>query len=466
MNLERLYLKLPVTLQNAVCFVEGWRIGRTRFGKAFQKSLGELEQRTFWTPEQIETFQNKRLATFVEHAARNVPFYRKQFSEIGFDPHSVHNLAHVQEIPILEKATVQDHCSEFLAEDIPASQRVPAHTSGSSGGGLKFCTTRAAAREQWAVWWRFRKWHGLEQGTWCAFFGGRSVVPLSQHRPPYWRYNVPGRQILFSGYHLSPQTMKYYLDELRRRQPPWFHGYPSVLALLAGHVVENGLTLGFPVRWISIGAENLLPQQSQVIQEAFGVLPIQHYGMGEAVANISQCPQNRLHIDEDFAPVELVPNNGGGYRIVGTNVTNPAFPLIRYDVGDIVQYDGDSCECGRPGRVVQSIDGRSEDYVILRNGARLGRMDHIFKDLVAIREAQLYQKRPGEITVRIVRANGYNDSDEQLLLREFQQRIGDQATVTIDYVPHLERTSTGKLRFVVSEIEEGQLVARGSNEKD
>ena len=53
-------------------------------------------------------------------------------------------------------------------------------------------TTLAAIQEQWAIWWRYRRLHGLQFNTWCGYFGGRSVVPLTQKRPPLWRFNRAG----------------------------------------------------------------------------------------------------------------------------------------------------------------------------------------------------------------------------------------------------------------------------------
>src|SRR5690606_40913392 len=70
--------------------------------------------------------------------------------------------------------------------------------------------------EQWAIWWRYRRWHGIEPGTWCAYFGGRSLVPFKASKPPFWRYNIPARQVMFSAYHMSPENLRAYVDELRR----------------------------------------------------------------------------------------------------------------------------------------------------------------------------------------------------------------------------------------------------------
>jgi phenylacetate-CoA ligase len=294
-------------------------------------------------------------------------------------------------------------------------------------------------------------------GTWCGYFGGRSVVPVSCDQAPFWRYNFPGRQIMFSAYHITRRYMAAYIDELRRRRPPWLHGYPSLLALVAFYLADTGHDLGYQVRWITTGAESLLPHQSDLIQRAFGVKPRQHYGMAEAAANFSECELGRLHVDEDFAAVEFLPAGDGVFRVVGTNFSNPATPLIRYEVQDYVTLAGNGCPCGRPGRIVASVDGRVEDYVVLPNGCRLGRLDHVFKDLVHITEAQIYQRSSGEITLRIVPGPQYSSSDEERLLSELRRRVGDKLRVRIDYVNAIERTASGKLRFVVTELSEARV---------
>jgi len=463
-DLEKLYLRLPVSLQNLAVSIEGWRIGRTRYSREFFQLLAEAEGRTFLSPEQIQEYRDRRLREFVRHCARTVPFYRERFRAAGIAPEEIRTLEDLRHLPILQKQEVQDVYPRFLSEAVPARDRVTVHTSGTTGAGLRFASTRQALREQWAIWWRYRRWHGIEPGTWCAYFGGRSLVPLKASKPPFWRYNIPARQVMFSAYHMSPENLRAYVDELRRRRLPWIHGYPSLLAVLAAYILDEGLDLGYSVRWITLGAENVLPQQVALLEKAFGVRPRQHYGMAEAVANISECELGCLHVDEDFAAVEFLPNpNGAGERVIGTNLSNPATPLLRYEVGDLVTLGG-TCACGRPGRVVAAIDGRNEDYIILRNGARLGRMDHIFKDMVNIREAQIYQREPGVITLRVVRRPGYSEVDERRLLEETRKRVGDDTEIRVEYWERLERSRTGKLRFVVSDIASGKLSSVGSGE--
>ena len=442
-RLAAVFENLPVALQQVACHVEGWRIARHRYGGDFAGLLRAVEARTYWTPEQMDEYQAWRLATFLEHARRHAKHYAGQSMSEPW--------------PVLEKRAVQERTADFEARGYdPGGQQGAvqwAHTSGTTGAGLRFPVTRRAHQEQWAIWWRYRHWHGIAVETWCGYFGGRMVVPLATGEAPYWRDNAPGRQILFSGQHLREETLPYYVAELRRRQPPWLHGYPSLLALVAGYLVSRGEDLGYRVQWVTTGAENLLPHQARLLERAFGVRPRQHYGMAEGAANISECELGHLHVDEDFSVVEFLPaEEGDVYRVIGTNFTNLAMPLVRYDVGDRVRLGPLRCDCGRPGRVVESIDGRSEDYLWLGDGTRLGRLDHIFKDATRVREAQIVQRARGEMTLRVVRGAGFAEDDERQLLAETRYRVGEAMRVELEYVDRIERTATGKLRLVVSEV--------------
>jgi phenylacetate-CoA ligase len=62
---------------------------------------------------------------------------------------------------------------------------------------------------------------------------------------------------------------------------------------------------------------------------------------------------------------------GVGERVLLTVFGRRIQPLIRYEISDLVRISTDSCACGRPYRVIESIDGREEDilYFAPRGGA-------------------------------------------------------------------------------------------------
>jgi phenylacetate-CoA ligase len=282
------------------------------------------------------------------------------------------------------------------------------------------------------------------------------LVPINQESPPFWRSNNAENQLYVSGNHINERSIGPILDELNRRKIPWLHGNPSAISALASFMNEAGLCLDYPLRWITLGSEQLLDHQREKIRTAFGVNPTQHYGLAEAAGNISEDPNGELYVDEDFAALEFLPSEHPGVAdIVGTNLSNVAFPLIRYKVEDTVTLTGDRDARGR--RRVETINGRTDDYVVLPNGSKIGRLDFLFKGQGNVREAQIRQSRIGALTLRIVRGRGYSDKDEAKILSIAQARISADTNIVVEYVDAIERTSRGKLRYVVSQLNEGKL---------
>ncbi|HEX4931642.1 MAG TPA: hypothetical protein VFV33_00600, partial [Gemmatimonadaceae bacterium] len=326
---EALYRRAPWPLRDLAVSAYGLYLDRQRFGGEFNDLLQDAIARTHLSREEAAEHRARLFAERIAPALRGVAAY-------GTKPSS---LAELEALPAISKHVVRANASAFVNARLPARRRVPGHTSGTTGAGLKFWSTVFAQRRQWAYWWRYRTWHGIQPGEWCAVFGGRPVVPPDRTRPPFWHVNLGGRTVLFSQYHLAPERVASYLEAIRRRRIRWIHGYPSVIALIAQAGIAQGLAGSVPMRWVTTGAENLLPFQRDAIERMFGVRPRQHYGLAEGIASISECPEGRLHVDEDFSHVEFVPHRGDAKRwsIVGTTLDNEAMPLLRYECGDVVE---------------------------------------------------------------------------------------------------------------------------------
>ena len=448
-------------MQNALCSGFGARIGYRRYrNQRYTAVEREVHARESWSRAAIRDFARTRLIRMVEHCAANVPFYQRLFQEHGFSSSDLIELSDIGRLPILDKQTARANAQAIQPTNLRAIPHQIVQTSGTTGAGLAFPLSLAAEQEQWAIWWRYRARYGLTRTTWYAHFYGRSIVPFRQHKPPFWRTNWAGRQILFSAYHMSPENLPAYIAHLNRRRPPWIQGYPSLLTVLAAFMLEKGLSLSYQPIAVTVGAESLLPHQKSTIEQAFGMPCRQHYGMTEAVANISECPSHRLHVDDDFSLVEFVPIGGGLHRIIATGFANDAFPLLRFDVGDIAEFDeSDTCNCGLPGRVVRAIDGRKEDYVLTPDGRRIGRLDHIFKAALNVTEAQIYQPDRQRLVFRIATSHNYHPGDEDALRCEAEKRVGNDMDISFQYVKSVPRTPRGKIRFVVSDVAEAQVPA-------
>jgi phenylacetate-CoA ligase len=439
MNRDAIYRRLPRPLQHVAVSAAGIGIELRRYDRRFDALLREFDERAGWDEDRLREFRDTRLRAFLTRARAVSPYWAERLAATDFG-----------ELPVIDKRSVVADAGAIRAR--PAERdEVPQRTSGTTGQGLQFFSTRAALREQWAVFWRYLGWHGISRGTSGGWFFEKELVPRGLSEPPFWRYNAPGRQVMFSTQHMSEANLPAYVEELRRRRLTWLHGYPSAIALLADHIARTGADLGYAVTHVTLASENVLEHQRAAISRAFGVQPRQHYAMTEAVTNASECERGALHVDEDFALCELLPDSDSGtLRIVGTNLSNPAFPLIRYATSDVASEAG-PCSCGRPGRTLR-VDGREEDYVVLRDGTRLGRLDHVFKDAVAVREAQIVQSKVGEVTVNVVRGDGYSDAGQNGFLDDLRRRVGADTVVKVRYCERIPREASGKLRFVISDV--------------
>ena len=59
--------------------------------------------------------------------------------------------------------------------------------------------------------------------------------------------------------------------------------------------------------------------------------------------------------------------------------------------------------------------------------------------------------------MRLATGVGFTKNDESRLFDELKSRLGDECSISLEYCQNLERSSTGKLRFVISDIKSGQI---------
>jgi phenylacetate-CoA ligase len=440
--LNTIYNHSPITIQNIFCSTKGYFICKRRYNHNFYKQLKKFENKEYDPIICLKLFLGN---------VSNVPFYKQFFKDNDFNIHAEDIYAELRKLPIINKNVVKKDVRLFYNLDYKG-KCIEMKTSGSTGGGLVFPYSVEMENKEWAVIWRFRRLHGIDMNWWCGWFGGKSIISTNIHKLPYWRINIPGRQVMFSAYHLNANTIGFYYHEIVKRRLKWLHGYPSNLSLLSSYIHENKFDPIYFVTHITLSSENLLENQKDHIRKAFPNARIyQHYGLSEGVASISENNNGDLVVNNDFCYVEFIPlssEKDNLYKIVGTGFSNEAFPLIRYDTGDIAKI----IYLPNGEKKILSIDGRKEDFIILPSGVKLGRLDHIFKELITVKEAQIHQKDLYHIDFNIVKGIAYSTKDENKLLKEIRMRIDYSVSVTINYVDKIQHTEAGKLRFVISDI--------------
>jgi len=448
------YRAAPPAFQNVALSLGGWRQKWLRHGSEFQRELHLLEQSEQYSADELGMLQNERLQRLIDGAYRNVPYYRALFDDLRLRPSDIRQAADLGKLPVLEKRAVAEAGPRMWNTALPEAARIPGQTSGSTGTSLALVYDSAALAAEWATVWRLRRRFGCDLGRWHATLAGRLVVPVDRHGPPFHRVNYAQKQMLFSLYHLRRETAAAYAKALASRPHEFYSGYPSALEALAAAAVEAQVQLPGPKQALFPSSESLLLWQKERLEAAYGVPVYDRYGCAEFCVSFTVCPEGRYHLDSEFSIVEWNVIEEDDESITGellcTGLMNHAMPFIRYRVGDVATIAKSPCPCGRASLSAYSIDGRAEDFVITRSGVRLGRLDHLFKDMPRIRESQIQQSAPGKMTIRIVRAPEYGVTDEQKLLAECAARMGNDMEVELDYIDTIPRNRAGKFRAVVN----------------
>ncbi len=154
-------------------------------------------------------------------------------------------------------------------------------------------------------------------------------------------------------------------------------------------------------------------------------------------------------IDPDGAPCG--PGEVG--RVVLTDLSNFAMPLIRYAIGDYAEV-GDACPCGRGLPVLNRVMGRSRNMLRLPSGDQLwprfrsARLSHI----APVRQLQLVQTSLEEIRVNLVAARPLTADEEMALRERFTEGLGHPFRLDFRYLDEIPRAANGKFEDFKSEL--------------
>jgi phenylacetate-CoA ligase len=462
-----IYRRLPVSLQNAAVSLIMWRRSLHESSRGFTRLRAFLEGMQRWDPGDIERWRRGRL-TQVLLAARRTEFYEPLLpggEAIAADPEGV-----LLSLPLIDKSIVSRSPEAFLSEPWPKPGLVRKGTSGTTGSPLRVYWNAESRDWERALIWRQRRAAGCRIGeTWRGMLGGHRIVPVEQSEPPFWREGVASRLSYISTYHLAPVHARSYHRYLENRGIRFLEGYPSVLFALAITLRDEGLRLGLD--GVFYGAEPLQSHHRTVIEQVFGCYVWDFYGLTERVVSASEFEcRNGLHINWENSYYEVVDGAGrgvgaGGYgELVGTSLSNTAFPLLRYRTGDMTSLLEGECTCGRHSPRMAPVDSKVEDLLVLPDGSMLSasNLTFPFKEARHIRQSQIYQPAADRVVIRVVPDGGFTGEDETRLIRSLSGLFPRTVRLELERVGDIPRTRSGKYAFCISDLtRDGQQTGSG-----
>jgi len=463
--MQQVYSCFPVRIQDALLTLYSIRLDRQRYRGRFDEFRNLMDQGQWWDPDRMARWQDERLRTVVRHAYEHVPYYRRLFDHRGIDARRFRGREDLCRIPLLNREIVKSQAGDLRSRAPGHNKLAEGHTSGTTGAPLSVFYDSSMIAMNYAALDRQYRWAGANLGRGgdrIAVLRGNMIVPLRQKSPPFWRYNHFHNHILLSNFHLSPGNLEAYRAALRDYGPVVLDGYPSSIYVLAKLLLNRGMTV--PLKAVLTSSETLYDFQREVIERAFACKVFDYFGAAERVIFSVECERHYgHHLCEEYGVTEVVDDgdqqvsSGVEGYLVGTTLHNLGFPLLRYRSSDRSAIWPQRCLCGRGLRLVSDVSTKAEDLIRLRDGRLISPsvLTHPFKPLDSIAASQLVQTAMDRMIVRIVPGSDFSAIVSNQLVRDLKSRLGENMHIEVELVDSLERTASGKFKWVVSQVETG-----------
>ncbi|UOQ95060.1 phenylacetate--CoA ligase family protein [Halobacillus shinanisalinarum] len=447
---EKLYNLSPIFIQNILISLYGYKLKRERYSKYYKNKMGELRKRV--EPKfDYYGYQLDQLNKFLDYAKKNSVYYSKLISSRSLPLKSVEE---IKDIPVLEKEDIRKNIEEIVS--IPKSGGIKSQTGGTTGKSLTVYYTNRDMQERMAYLDYFKEKHGIRKGMKRASFGGRTMVPLKQKKKVFWRYNLPLKQMLFSSFHLSEENIPYYIKALNKFKPHSLDGFPSVILQIAKYALRNNIKFTFKPIAIFPNAETLLSEDKKIIEKAFNSIVRDQYASSEGAPFITECPYGSLHLNIDTGVFESVNVRGNVGEIYVTSFTTRGTPLIRYKIGDSVEFKEGICSCGAKTPIIKRIIGRSMDYLYSeeRGAVNSPNIANTVKKLPhSVKNIQFVQNEYDRIIVNVVRDDTlYKEEHTNIIIKELQKRLGEKLYFEVRFLDKIPVQNSGKTRFIINNL--------------
>lgn len=414
-----------------------------------------LDKTQWLDPNEMQELQFRLLRRLVVHCYQTVPYYRQMMMERGINPHDIRCLDDIRRFPILTKDEVVKAGRSLISTKYPRLLLRTAVTGGTTGTPLHVWRTPFSIGDEHAFLRRQWDWAGIGLRDRTAYLSWREVCKPSCSDGPLHAYDPFMKELILSTYHLSPATVGDYVRLIKHYGIKALVGYPSAIAFVARWCLSSGIRV--PLQAVLTTSETLSWEMRECIGSSFSCSVFDYYGSAERVCCIHTCPCGTYHIVPEYGYVELRPEDGiegRGFRVIATGFWNLAMPLLRYDTGDVVEPSDGECCCGRLFPVVTAVLGRSGDTIVTPSGRLLGAtlMARVARGMSNILEVQFCQDAVNHLEFRYVPGAGFSAQD----LLHFQARmshyLGSEVQITYRQTDRVERTTSGKAPFILSQI--------------
>lgn len=384
----------------------------------------------------------EKIRSLIRHAAETTKFY----AHFGED-------ARLQDLPVVNKDTFREHYDDFLSSKYrDAKENRIMTTSGSTGTPFAMVQDENKIRCNTA------------DSIFMGLLGGYRIGQ-KQAFIRVWVNNVRKSRvrlfmensIMMDSSSLSDESLGKMADILAKEKVRCIVGYSSALGELSSWLDRSGCDLSkfsvssvIPIsETMPVGVRKRIAEQfgcsvrSWYSNEENGIMGIQmHDDSEEYYINSESYYYEILKADSD----EPAPDGELG-RIVITDLTNRAFPILRYDNGDMAVAEHRE-KNGRYRLLLRELYGRRSDLIYDTQGRAVTPylITNNMWNVEGVKQFRFLQTGLKEYELRLNGDRSRMDTAD--MIGRIRPTLGNDADIRISYVDEIPVLASGKRKYI------------------
>lgn len=442
-------------------------------GSHVEQCYAELKSFERSSISDIREFQRRSLTQLLSHAATNVPFYQERVpasKSLG-----------LADFPILTKADITQNFDRLMTKRLREEYAgkvhkslyswVPVQTGGSTGIPTTVIHDASYRDKGRAARVYAQELCGFSVGTpyfrlWGSMRDINQMKDSVIHRFASWLQS----EVVLNAFRMSEDEMAGYVDCINSHSANHMMCYVDAGYQLALFIKKRNLKVK-PLKSIMACAGTLTDDVRHTLEEVFCARIHNQYGSRDCAGIACECEAGSIHtygtnviveaVDDRGAPVEL----GKTGRLLISLLGNFAFPIIRYDIGDMGATDNIDCDCGRVFPCLKRIEGRNVEFLVAADGSYVTpvyvrHLIGVVHNRGLVQRFQLVQHTKSDFELRVVS----NCSAESHQFHDFVQNVdrdlrfvlGKDARVHFIRENELQASPSGKFLYTLNMMRASQ----------
>jgi phenylacetate-CoA ligase len=303
-------------------------------------------------------------------------------------------------------------------------------------------------------------WHGLSLNQKQARFYG---IPLSgSSRLVEQTKDLIANRVRFPVFDLSDEKLKKFSLSFASQKFNYLYGYTSALILFAQYLVTENRVLKQICPSLSaciVTSEVCTSENKNLLELAFGIPVLNEYGASELDVIAFTDKSGDWILSEENLFVEILDENnqpapyGQEGKIVITSLHNRAFPMVRYEIGDIGSIER-AIKC----RLLH-LSGRTNDVIKLPSGKKAAGLTfyYVSRSILesggALKEFVIKQTSLDTFVFEVVADSPIPPDSEMKIRSAMKLYLEDGLNLKINRVAKIDRPIAGKIKHFYSLIQ-------------